>query len=60
MMVVCDEGQWKVWLNDKDAGCSCWISGSSLADVLRKADAVCGGEDADWRRAKPTQGKRRG
>jgi hypothetical protein len=58
-MLVCDEGTWKVWLNDKDSGLTCWISGSSVADVLRKADGVCGGDDADWRSAKGAGGNKR-
>lgn len=58
VLVCCEDGRWKCWCNDKDAGLSCWVSGESFAKVLSAANKAVGGSGGDWRRPRP-QGKRR-
>lgn len=53
ILLCSGDGLFKVWLCDKDADCSAWVTGSSLYDVLERANAICGGEAHEWRRNKP-------
>jgi len=59
-MLLCVEGGMvKLWLNDKDGGLSCWVSGDSVSSVFKRADVVCGGGEGDWRVPRQPSGKRK-
>jgi len=61
LMLMFGDGLLKVWLHDKNgSGCSCWLSGEALEDVLAGADNVIASGNGEWRsdRPKGTQGKR--
>ena len=61
LLVCCQDGHWKAWVNDKDGDRTCWVSGVTLAELL---ELVSQGLDTDtlpWRAAKRpagAQGKR--
>lgn len=58
IMLLCEEGRAKVWVNDKDAGLSCWVSGDTVTAALRAAEKAVVGSGGDWRRP-PATGRRR-
>lgn len=58
-MVFTEEGRWKVWLHDRDAGQGCFVSGATLGEALGAAEAAAAGEAGDWR-ADRKGGKRGG
>jgi hypothetical protein len=57
MLLLVEDGRAKCWLNDKDAGLSCWLSGATVSDALAAAEKVLGGTGGDWRRP-PVKGRR--
>lgn len=59
MLVTASDGRVRVWLNDKDAELSCWVSGSTLLDALETANEGLGGDCLEWRAAKPRPGPTR-
>jgi len=52
-----EEGDWKLWLNDKDGGRSCCVSSDTLEGVLAKADQKLSDDTLEWRKARPEQGR---
>jgi hypothetical protein len=58
MMVFCEDGKWKAWLNDRDAGLSAFVTAATLDALLNAAcNALCA-EGGDWRPTKRPPGKR--
>jgi hypothetical protein len=48
-MLLSEHGSWKVWLHDRDAKRSCWLTGRSIDGCLLAAEEVLRGGLADWR-----------
>jgi hypothetical protein len=59
ILLLCEEGRAKVWLNDKDAGLSCWVSGDTMEAALASANKAVSTGGGDWRRPPLGAGKRR-
>lgn len=57
VMLVCDDGLYKAWLHDKDAGMSAWVSSESLQDLWERVDAILGGAGHEWRRDRGSKKK---
>jgi len=57
MLVCFGQGLWKAWLHDKDSAASCWVSGSTLQNVLDAAEAVFEEGCGEWRATKPQKGR---
>lgn len=49
MMVFVEDGRWKIWLHDRDAGEGCFVSGETLHEALEAADKAIAGGGGDWR-----------
>jgi len=60
ILLVCEDGVLKLWLNDKAQGCTAWVSGASLEAAFKAAVAAIEGVGAGWRptRAAPAKGRR--
>lgn len=57
MMVFYEQGRWKLWVHDRDASESCFLSGTSLEEVLRSLEGILSEGGGDWR---PDKGQRPG
>lgn len=61
MLLSYSEERWRLWLHDRDAERSCWLSGLTPLGVWEAAEAVLGGGEGEWRRDQPgSSQKRRG
>jgi len=58
VMLLAEDGLCKAWLHDRDAGISCFVSGSTLEATLVSAEAAIDGTAGDWRPYKPKGSKR--
>lgn len=61
-MVLVEDGLWKLWLHDKDARESLWLTGPSLESILASAESHLRAGTGDWRRDRQhgnSNGKRR-
>ena len=52
ILVMFEEGTWKVMLNDKALGRLAFVSGPSWEAAMNKADDAVRTDEADWRKAK--------
>lgn len=60
LMLFAEDGRWKVMLNDRDAGCVCFVSGDSVAKCLGSVEKGLQAGNLDWRRSKQAvAGKRK-
>lgn len=50
VLLCSDEGLWKGWLHDKDAGLSCWVSGASLRALVASVEKGLADGSLEWRR----------
>lgn len=53
LLVLWEEGVWKVCLNDRACGRSLWASGATCNDALEALEARLTDPAADWRKARP-------
>lgn len=62
VLLCWEDGRWKMWLSDKDAALTCWVTAETLSGVLASAEAAIEGDAGDWRPARGVKlsGKRRG
>ena len=59
-MFLCEDGLCKIWLHDRDAGMSCFVSGKSLEAACVAAEAAIDGSGGEWRPYKAKRGGRGG
>lgn len=61
VLVCCQDGVWKGWVNDKDNGRQAWVSAVTLSDLLSLVDSGLETDELPWRRApvQPAKGKGR-
>jgi len=57
-LVAWNDGRWRIWLHDRDASRSAWLSGETLTDVLGAADAGLEADSLEWRRDSQKGGRR--
>lgn len=57
IMIIADGGRFKLWLNDKALGRSCWVSGETLEAAFLSLDAGLSADDLEWRKAPQNAGK---
>lgn len=48
-MLVSEGGKWKLWLHDRDAKRSSWVSAAAVPDLLALADKGLTEGALDWR-----------
>lgn len=58
IMVFCEEGRWKAWLHDRDAGEGCFCSADTPTGLFAALEAMLSTGKGDWRPDK--KGGRRG
>lgn len=58
VLLFAEDGVWKACLNDRDAAKVAFVSGTSLEDVLVRAEAGLEEGDLDWRGRKPPPRKK--
>jgi hypothetical protein len=58
MLVIADGAVVKLWLNDKENGRSCWVSGESLEHALNALEDALYGGSAAWRLSSPPKPKK--
>lgn len=56
VLMCWEEGRWKMWLSDKDAGLQCWVSGRTLSELIASAESAIEGTGGDWRVAREKRG----
>lgn len=49
LMVVWEEGMWKLGLNDRECGRSCWMSGRTLFEVVESLEVALRSCNVSWR-----------
>lgn len=49
VLVCVGEGRARLWLHDKDEGCSAWVSASSISDALASAERGLHNNSLEWR-----------
>lgn len=59
VLLFVEDGRWKAWLNDRDGGMGCFVSGRSPEEVLAAAEKAVGLAGGDWR-ANRQKGRRGG
>lgn len=59
ILILCEDGRAKCWLNDKDANVSCWVSGDTVSAALKAAEKAVAGPGGDWRAWRGERGKRK-
>jgi hypothetical protein len=55
-----EEGLWKMALNDRDTGASCFISGKTLSDLMLTAEKGLCDDSLPWRLKDARKGRGRG
>lgn len=60
LLVIAEGCRFKLWLNDKALGRSCWVSGATLEDALLSLDTGLAGDSLEWRRASQGHWKGKG
>jgi len=59
LLVFCEDGRWKVMLNDRDSQRVCFLSGTSLAGALTAMEKALSNGSADWRVSRAAKGGQR-
>lgn len=59
LLVLCDGGIVKLWLNDKALARSCWVSGESVSDALNTLEESLYAGSAAWRAQGPVKAKKK-
>lgn len=49
LMLVAEQGRYKLWVHDRDGKRSVWLSGDTVESVTQAAEDVVSGGPADWR-----------
>lgn len=49
VMLLAEHGVFKLWLNDRDADRSLWISGGSVLDLVGRAEEILASGAGEWR-----------
>jgi hypothetical protein len=49
ILLFVEDGRYKVWLHDRDAGESCFVSNTTLSNLLHAVEAGLKGDDLEWR-----------
>jgi hypothetical protein len=57
LLLLAEDGQWKVCLNDRDACASLWATGISAGDAMAKLEAALQGGSPSWRRWPESNGR---
>lgn len=60
LLLLCQDGVWKGWLNDKDGQASCWTSGGTLRDLLGGMDDGLANDALAWRAAGEPKKRKKG
>lgn len=53
ILLMCSEGMWKAWVNDKDVKRSAFVSSDSLRGLLDEVNDGIELDNLDWRRDRP-------
>lgn len=56
MLICAEDGIFKLWLHDKDAGLQCWLSADSLLTLFVQAERAIEGSGGDWRPSREKKG----
>jgi hypothetical protein len=48
-LLFCEDGRYKAWLHDRDLGQSCFLSNTSLTNLLMALEAGLVDDDLEWR-----------
>lgn len=59
LLLFCDDGVPKACLSDRDGGLVCFVAGSSMKELLRRANTAVTAPDADWRAKKDSGSTRK-
>lgn len=51
VLIMAQDGMWKVWLNDKDGDRTAFLSADTFIGLLAMCDARLGADSVPWRRA---------
>lgn len=51
-----DEGRWKAFVNDKDAGRFACVTAGTLLELLELIDRLLREDELEWRKSKPHKG----
>jgi hypothetical protein len=54
MMIVVEDGYWKMWLHDRDGLVSSWTAGTTVDDVMLMAEDALERQTMQWRPDKPS------
>jgi hypothetical protein len=49
VMIFTEDGRWKAWLHDRDGSQGCFVSSSTLEELLAVAAKTVGATGGDWR-----------
>lgn len=50
LMLLAEDGVWKVWMHDRDAAESAWVSGGSLEELLLAVEENLATGGGTWRK----------
>lgn len=53
LLMLWQDGAWKLCLNDREEGRSCWVSSSCVLGALQALEEVLAEGTAEWRRSQP-------
>lgn len=57
VLLLAQDGVWKAWVNDKDAGRSAFLAAPTMAELLTLVDEKLTLDSIDWRASKPVRKK---
>jgi len=49
LMLMLDQGKWKLWVHDREDRLSTFVTGRTLEDALRSLEGILRGGNGDWR-----------
>lgn len=50
VMLLCENGKWKVWVHDRDLKRSCWITGDCWEGVWEQTERSLKDDSLEWRK----------
>ena len=53
VMLLAEDGRWKAWVHDRDAGEGLFISGATPEGLLEQLEAVLSAGNGEWRKDRP-------
>lgn len=49
ILLFVEDGRYKVWLHDRDTACSCFVTNTTLCNLLEAAEVALGQDNLEWR-----------